>query len=148
MKKFKTLLAVLLICLVLLSSTWQGVAASESKETKSYTIIDFILLSKHLVSEIPSYISDFDYNKDNDVTARDLVILKILILNPSYSPIVPDDDQDGPNLDDDGYYEDVRPIDEGHEREGVDKELIKKIAIIIGVLFVVIIACVALMYVL
>ena len=48
----------------------------------------------------------------------------------------------------DGYYEDVRPIDEGHEREGVDKELIKKIAIIIGVLFVVIIACVALMYVL
>ena len=107
MKKFKTLLAVLLICLVLLSSTWQGVAASESKETKSYTIIDFILLSKHLVSEIPSYISDFDYNKDNEVDARDLVILKILILNPSYSPIVPDDDQDGPNLDDDGYYEDV-----------------------------------------
>lgn len=48
----------------------------------------------------------------------------------------------------DGYYEDVRPIDEGHEREGVDKELIKKIAIIIGVLFVVIITCVALMYVL
>lgn len=48
----------------------------------------------------------------------------------------------------DGYYDDIRPIDEGHEREGVDKELIKKIAIIIGVLFVVIVACVALMYVL
>lgn len=48
----------------------------------------------------------------------------------------------------DGYYDDVRPIDEGREREGVDKELIKKIAIIIGVLFVVIAACVALMYVL
>ena len=48
----------------------------------------------------------------------------------------------------DGYYDDVRPIDEDHEREGIDKELIKKIAIIIGVLFVVIIACVALMYVL
>ena len=48
----------------------------------------------------------------------------------------------------DGYYDDVRPVDEGHERDGVDKELIKKIAIIIGVLFVVIIACVALMYVL
>lgn len=48
----------------------------------------------------------------------------------------------------DGYYDDVRPIDEEHEREGIDKELIKKIAIIIGVLFVVIIACVALMYVL
>ena len=48
----------------------------------------------------------------------------------------------------DGYYNDIRPIDEDHEREGVDKELIKKIAIIIGVLFVVIVACVALMYVL
>ena len=42
----------------------------------------------------------------------------------------------------------MRPVDEGHERDGVDKELIKKIAIIIGVLFVVIVACVALMYVL
>ena len=48
----------------------------------------------------------------------------------------------------DGYYDDIRPVDEGHEREGVDKELIKKIAIIICVLFVVIAACVALMYVL
>lgn len=48
----------------------------------------------------------------------------------------------------DGYYDDVRSVDEGHERDGVDKELIKKIAIIIGVLFVVIAACVALMYVL
>lgn len=48
----------------------------------------------------------------------------------------------------DGYYDDVRPVDEGHEREGVDKELVKKIVTIIAVLFVVIIACVALMYVL
>lgn len=48
----------------------------------------------------------------------------------------------------DGYYDDIRPVDEGHEHEGVDKDLIKKIAIIIGVLFVVIIACVALMYIL
>lgn len=49
---------------------------------------------------------------------------------------------------DDGYYDDIHPIDEGHEREGVEKELVKKIAIIIGALFVVIAACVALMYVL
>ena len=48
----------------------------------------------------------------------------------------------------DGYYDDIRPIDEGHELEGVNKELIKKIVTIIAVLFVVIIACVALMYVL
>ena len=49
---------------------------------------------------------------------------------------------------DDGYYDDIRPVDEGREREGMDKELIKKIAIIIAVLFVVIAACVARMYVL
>ena len=48
----------------------------------------------------------------------------------------------------DGYYDDILPVDEGHERDGIDKELIRKIAIIIGVLFVVIVACVALMYVL
>ena len=32
----------------------------------------------------------------------------------------------------DGYYDDIRLIVEGYEREGVDKDLIKKIAIIIG----------------
>lgn len=48
----------------------------------------------------------------------------------------------------DGYYDDVRPIDEDREQEGVDKEIIKKIAVIIAGLFVVIVACVALMYVL
>lgn len=48
----------------------------------------------------------------------------------------------------DGYYDDIRPIDEGHKREGIDKDLVKKIVTIIVVLFVVIIACVALMYVL
>ncbi len=48
----------------------------------------------------------------------------------------------------DGYYNDIRPVDEGHEREGIDKEIIKKISVIIGVLFVVVIACVALMYIL
>lgn len=47
----------------------------------------------------------------------------------------------------DGYYDDVRPIDEDREQEGVDKEIIKKIAVIIAGLFVVIVACVALMYV-
>lgn len=48
----------------------------------------------------------------------------------------------------DGYYDDVRPIDEDREQEGVDKEIIKKIAVIIAGLFVVIVACVALMYLL
>ena len=107
MKKFKALLAVVVISLLILSLMWQGVAASEVKDKKTYTIIDFILLSKHLANEIPLYISDFDYNKDNEVNARDLVTLKIYILDPSYSPIIPDDDQDDSKFDDDGYYNDV-----------------------------------------
>lgn len=48
----------------------------------------------------------------------------------------------------DGYYDDVRPIDEGREQESVDKEIIKKIAVIIAGLFVITVACIALMYVL
>lgn len=48
----------------------------------------------------------------------------------------------------DGYYDDVRPIDEDREQEGVDKEIIKKIAVIIAGLFVIIAACVVLMYLL
>ena len=48
----------------------------------------------------------------------------------------------------DGYYDDVRPVDEGHERDGVDKELIKKI-IVLGVGVVLIISlCVVMMYLL
>ncbi len=48
----------------------------------------------------------------------------------------------------DGYYDDVRPADSSVIRQTVDKELIKKVAmLIVGVLFV-IGACVALLYVL
>lgn len=48
----------------------------------------------------------------------------------------------------DGYYDDVPPLDEGSHREGIDKDLLKKIAaLVIGVL-VIVAACVALMYLL
>ena len=48
----------------------------------------------------------------------------------------------------DGYYDDVRPSDEGRRREGIDKELVKKISIILVCLFAIIALCVVLMYVL
>lgn len=48
----------------------------------------------------------------------------------------------------DGYYDDVRPSDEGRRREGIDKELVKKISSILVCLFAIIALCVVLMYVL
>ena len=48
----------------------------------------------------------------------------------------------------DGYYDDVRPLDEGSGREEIDKNMIKKILLLVaGVLFIAG-ACVALMYLL
>lgn len=56
-----------------------------------------------------------------------------------------------PNLEEDGYdgyYDDIKTIDLGRVRQGIDKEMIKRIAgLIIGVL-IVICACVAIMYLL
>lgn len=48
----------------------------------------------------------------------------------------------------DGYYDDVLPMDEGRQREGIDRSIVKKIAILISGLVVVIGFCVALMYLL
>ena len=48
----------------------------------------------------------------------------------------------------DGYYDDVRLSDEGWRREGIDKELVKKISILLVCLFAIIAVCVVLMYVL
>lgn len=57
---------------------------------------------------------------------------------------------DEPPVDDgyDGYYDDVQPPDLDREREGLDRELIKKIvALGVGVVFI-IAMCVVMMYVL
>lgn len=48
----------------------------------------------------------------------------------------------------DGYYDDVLPVDEGRQREGIDPSIVKKIAALIGCLVVVIGLCIALMYLL
>lgn len=46
----------------------------------------------------------------------------------------------------DGYYEDVQPTDEGSQREGIDKELMKKIALLAAGVLVIVGICVAFMY--
>lgn len=48
----------------------------------------------------------------------------------------------------DGYYDDVLPPDIGHAREGLDKELVKKVTLVCVAVFVIISLCVALLYVL
>lgn len=48
----------------------------------------------------------------------------------------------------DGYYDDILPVDEGRQREGIDRSMVKKIAILIGGLAVVIGICIAIMYLL
>lgn len=48
----------------------------------------------------------------------------------------------------DGYYNDVLPPDLDREKEGLDKELIKKIAILGVAVMLIISLCVVMMYVL
>ena len=46
-----------------------------------------------------------------------------------------------------GYYNDRLPIDEGHRRDGMEKNIIKKVVALVLCLLVVIGACVAILYV-
>lgn len=46
----------------------------------------------------------------------------------------------------DGYYDDILPSDDGGGREGIDKGLVKKIVLLLGIVLLVIGACVAMMY--
>ncbi len=48
----------------------------------------------------------------------------------------------------DGYYDDILPSDDGGSREGIDKGLVKKIVLLLGIVLLVIGACVAMMYLL
>lgn len=47
----------------------------------------------------------------------------------------------------DGYYDDILPIDEGHDSEGLDRELVRKILLLLAAVLLIIGMCVALMYV-
>lgn len=48
----------------------------------------------------------------------------------------------------DGYYDDVLPSDLGRTKEGVDKELIKKIVAVAGIMLLIVGLCVLAMYLL
>lgn len=48
----------------------------------------------------------------------------------------------------DGYYDDILPADEGRLSEGIDRELVKKIVLIIGIVLLIVGACVMMMYLL
>lgn len=46
----------------------------------------------------------------------------------------------------DGYYEDVLPIDEEREREGIDRELVKKLGCVVGAVLLIVVLCMFFMY--
>ena len=48
----------------------------------------------------------------------------------------------------DGYYDDVLPVDVNRQREGMDKNLIKKVALIAGGVLLIIVLCLAALYLL
>lgn len=48
----------------------------------------------------------------------------------------------------DGYYDDIQPPDVDRVKEGLDKELIKKIAALAAVVLLIIVLCVIMMYML
>lgn len=48
----------------------------------------------------------------------------------------------------DGYYNDILPVDEGRFSEGIDRELVKKIVLIIAMVLLIVGACVMMMYLL
>lgn len=48
----------------------------------------------------------------------------------------------------DGYYDDVLPPDLGRTREGIDKALVKRIGLLVGIVLLVVVLCVLMMYLL
>lgn len=48
----------------------------------------------------------------------------------------------------DGYYNDILPVDEGRFSEAIDRELVKKIVLIIAMVLLIVGACVMMMYLL
>lgn len=61
--------------------------------------------------------------------------------SPAVTSSIPEDDYDG-------YYDDILPADEGRFSEGIDRGLVKKIVLIIGMVLLIVGACVMMMYLL
>jgi len=54
--------------------------------------------------------------------------------------------QDRPDDGYDGYYDDIRPEDENEVRQGIDKDIMKRIAGIIASVMIIICCCIGIMY--
>lgn len=67
--------------------------------------------------------------------------LKQQLESPAVTSSIPEDDYDG-------YYDDILPADEGRFSEGIDRGLVKKIVLIIGMVLLIVGACVMMMYLL
>lgn len=61
--------------------------------------------------------------------------------SPTVTSSIPEDDYDG-------YYDDILPVDEGRFSEGIDRGLVKKVVLIIGMVLLIVSACVMMMYLL
>lgn len=61
--------------------------------------------------------------------------------SPAVTSSIPEDDYDG-------YYDDILPADEGRYSEGIDRGLVKKIVLIMGMVLLIVGACVMMMYLL
>lgn len=61
--------------------------------------------------------------------------------SPAVTSSIPEDDYDG-------YYDDILPVDEGRFSEGIDRGLVKKVVLIIGMVLLIVSACVMMMYLL
>ena len=102
MKKLKILLVVLCLCAIVFSSTGYCLA-QKAENANTYNIIDLVRLKKYLAG-LSSDISNADYNNDNNIDSRDLVILIGYVMDET---VKPDNNQNEPELDKDGYYNQV-----------------------------------------
>ena len=60
--------------------------------------------------------------------------------------VLPEDGNDDDGYD--GYYDDVLPEDAGRPAEGLDRELLKRVALVMGGMLLAAVACAAIMYLL
>lgn len=101
MKKFCSLLMVVVLCTIVLLPITKSVASDENKN--SVTIIEYIRLSKYLAG-FYAQVNNADYNSDNKIDVNDLVALRKMILG---LPVDSGKPNEIPKLDNEGYYSEV-----------------------------------------
>lgn len=107
MKKFKSILVILAICVLVFSCFGQSFSVTAEENSNRPTLVDLVRLKKYLAGiPVNNARTVFypDYNGDNVVNSADLVDLRKMLLDPSYNPI---SDEEKSKLDSDGYYSQV-----------------------------------------